>query len=220
MRINKRIISILTILLCMGVLLSATGCGEPKPTAVESGQFFFNYLIKHDKTGIEKFGITEEQANDMIKAQTDITKNQTRMNFSKAGMLISEEKLDSITEAQYNALKTLDATVEASSESGNETTITVTTPYIDFTGIDTKAANDAQQSVMALGITDEKELTDKFKDQYIENLLAGLKDAKPSSETNKGTYKLKKDSKSGLWVPDMDSQEFGKQLAKLTQQKV
>lgn len=219
MKSNKKIISILTTLLCVGILLTATGCGKPKPSAADSGKFFFNFLIKHDKTDIAEFGITEDQANNIIKTEKDSTKNQTRMNVLKAGMTVSEEQLDAITEAQYNALKLLDATVESSSENGNEATITITTPYIDFSAIDNKAANDAQESVKALGLTNPKEAIDKFTEQYVENLIAGLKDAKPSSETNEGTYKFKKDSKSGLWVPDMDEEAFGEQLAKLAQQK-
>lgn len=217
MKRNKKIISILTILICVGILLTA--CGKPKPTVTDSGKFFFNFIIKHDKTDEDKFGIKEEEADNIIKTQTDATKNQTRMNFSKAGMLISEEQLDKITEGQYDALKSLDATIESSSENGDQATITIKTPYVDFTAIDTKAANDAQTSVKALGLTDQKEAVDKFKEQYIENLLTGLKNSKPSSETNTGTYKFKKDSQSGLWVPDMDSKAFGEQLIKLADQK-
>ncbi|MBN7577125.1 MULTISPECIES: hypothetical protein [Clostridium] len=216
MKINKKIVLMLITLLCIGIILTTAGCSK-KPTASESGKFFFNFLIKHDKTDIGKFGIKEDDANNIIKTQMDATKNQTRMNFTKAGILISDEELDKITEAQYNALKSLDATVEAGSENGSEATITITTPYIDFNAMDTKATNDAQDSTIALGITDQKEAINKFKDKYIENLLAELGSAKPSSETNKGTYKFKKDAQSGLWVPDMKAEEFGEQLVKLAE---
>lgn len=217
MKKSKKIISILFVLICLGGVLTA--CGKPKPTAVDSGKFFYNFLVKHDKTDIDKFGIKEDEADNILKIQTDATKNQTRMNFTKAGMLVSDEKLDKITEAQYSALKSLDVTVESGSENGDQATIKMTTPYIDFTAIDTKAANDAQSSIKALGLTNQKEAIDKFKDQYIENLTNGLKEAKPSSDTNTGTYKFEKDSKSGLWIPDMDEKAFGEQLIKLVEQK-
>ena len=48
----------------------------------------------------------------------------------------------------------------------------------------------------------------KLLNNYSQNLLDGLKNAKPSSETNKGIYQFKKDSKTGFWMPDMDAKEL------------
>lgn len=213
MKLGKKIISILTMLLCIGVLLTATGCGE-KTTPKESAQFFFDLMIKQDTTNIDKFGMTEESVKDLLKTEKDTTKTQTRGNFTKAGLTISDEKLDAIVDAQYNALKLLTATVDVTSESGDKATLVIKNTYIDFTALDEKAANDAVETVKALGLTDQKEALDKLTAQYIENLLAALKSATPSTDMNEATYEFKEDS--GEWVPSMDSAEFGKQLATLS----
>lgn len=212
MKLSKKIISILTMLLCIGVLLTATGCGA-KTTPAESAQYFFELTIKQDTTNVDKFGMTEDEAKTLLKTETDATKTQTKSNFTKSGLTISDEKLDAIVAAQYKALKSLTVTTEATSESGKQATVVIKNTYIDFTAIDEKAATDAVESVKALGLTDQKEAMDKLTAQYIENLLAALNSATPSTDMNEATYEFKEES--GEWIPSMDSTEFGKQLATL-----
>lgn len=215
MKLSKKVTRLLTMLLCVGVLLTTTGCGKQKVSATESAKIYFNLLVHQDITDADKFGITEDAANDLIKQEKDITKTETRKNFAASGLTISEDKLIAIVDAQYMALKSTTVTIQATSESSTAATIVMKATYLDFTAIDQKAADDAQATVQALGLTNEKEALDKLKDVYIENIITGLTNAKPSTETNEDTYEFKKDS--GDWVPVMDSEKFGEALINLVQ---
>lgn len=77
----------------------------------------------------------------------------------------------------------------------------VTCTYIDETGIDQKAADDAVDEVQGLGITSQSELLNKATELYINNLVEGFKNAEPSTETVSKTFAFKKD-KAGYWMPE------------------
>lgn len=221
MKNYRKIVFVSAVILCLGVILMLAGCEKTKmiATADECEKFYFNFFTKNDKTGMEQFHLTEDQANDIIKIQNDALRSNIKEHFKATGAKLSDEQLDEICKATNDAFSKLNTTFESGKENGNTVTVTVTTQYIDTNELDKKALQDAQKYVITLELTDYKEIHDKLMELYVQNYINEIKNFKPSDDTNKGTFELKLDKKAGMWVPNEDSKEEATKCMDLIRKK-
>lgn len=179
---------------------TAIGCGD-KVTPKESAQILWDVKLKGDISGIQKLGGKEEDGQKLLDSSKEAEKQLLKTNITKAGLKVTDEQLENVYNALIEGCNKNTVTVEETSKSGDTAEVKLTCTYIDETAIDEKAANDAIEAVKDLEVTTQSELLNKATELYINNLIEGLKNAQPSTETVDKTFSFKKD-KSGYWMPE------------------
>ncbi|WP_294404028.1 DUF5105 domain-containing protein [uncultured Clostridium sp.] len=200
-----KILSILVISILSFTLM--TGCGKVDPPETFA-QGFYDLLFHGDTTTLESMGVPEDEISPMKDFVKDEISNSTKNNFKIAGLTITDEELNSIVDAELNALKKVQATITTESSDKQTAVVKIKTNYINITEVDEKAANDALAEVQAMGISDRQQLLDEFAKKYTAKLIEGLTALEPSEDTVEKSFSftMQKVDVSGksknMWVPE------------------
>ncbi|PRR84059.1 DUF5105 domain-containing protein [Clostridium vincentii] len=219
MKKSKKLMAVLMTAI-LGSALLLTGCGGKIATADVTAKAFYNLYILGDSTEIEKIALTNDESNQILDKLKSTSQDATKNLITSGGLQISDEQLDSIYNAEMEALKKLTVTTEIVSAEKDNATIKLTTTYIDLLTIDTKAAEEAANEANAMSLTDQTELNNKIVELYVNNLIEGFKAAQPSIETKEATFECQKqvyivDGKNkDVWFP-VDMETFGGNIAKM-----
>ena len=125
-----------------------------------------------------------------------------------AGLSITEENLDAITEAQLNALKKVKATITTESSDKQTAVVKIQTNYLKLTEADEKAANEVLEEVQAMGLTDRQEILNVYSEKYTAKLIETLNAIEPVDDTVEKSFsfvieKVDIDGKSkDMWIPE------------------
>lgn len=190
-----------TALLLVSILLLScvfTGCGKeitPKECAQVWWEIAFN-----DMSNVSKINITEEQSKTILEKSTEKNLSTLKTTFTSQGLIVTDEQIKEYFEAVTEASKKATVTIEEVSNDGKTSQVKYKTTYIDANKMATKAANEAVESVKALGLTNQKEAMTKYSELVIKNLITEFKNATFSEDTNEKTYTFTKKDK--IWAPE------------------
>lgn len=201
----KKFIGVLMIALLIPVML--VGC-KPKIGADESAKILADFAIKNNGSEMSKLGDSKSKIYLSMESQKKQFKKGFKDGFEKSsGATLDDEKVDEFYKAYANAMKKVTITANKVSESGETAKVNVKVTYIDlktivFAGVD--KVLDLEDSGK-----DEEELTN----EYIDDVIKELKDAKPSTKTKEATFNFT--IKDNIWVPE-DAHAFSKKILDLS----
>lgn len=204
----KKITKILSMLLIsiLSVVIM-TGCGKIDPPETVA-QGFFDLIVYSDTTKLESLGVSAEEFSTVKDFMRQGIKESIRNNFKMAGLSITEENLDAITEAQLNALKKVKATITTESSDKQTAVVKIQTNYLKLTEADEKAANEVLEEVQAMGLTDRQEILNVYSEKYTAKLIETLNAIEPVDDTVEKSFsfvieKVDIDGKSkDMWIPE------------------
>lgn len=196
---KERIISaIIAIFLIFTLILSLSSC-MGTVSLEKSAKLLAQYYVKHDESALRKLGASSETAKEGIETEKAERKKEIQSSFARSGVEASDEQLEKIYEAQMEALKKVTITTDIVSEEEDTAEVKISMNYIDVESIDEKAAEEAFK-----GIEEGQSNSDKLKkeclEKYVDNLVKGLEEAKPSTEKNEAIFTFEKGAMS--WVPE------------------
>lgn len=184
-----------------------TGCGKIDPPETVA-QGFFDLIVYSDTTKLESLGVSAEEFSTVKDFMRQGIKESIRNNFKMAGLSITEENLDAITEAQLNALKKVKATITTESSDKQTAVVKIQTNYLKLTEADEKAANEVLEEVQAMGLTDRQEILNVYSEKYTAKLIETLNAIEPVDDTVEKSFsfvieKVDIDGKSkDMWIPE------------------
>ena len=211
---------VLQLLTIIFVCMSFVGCGTEVVKGDKVATGFYNMFVKQDLSEIKEIGMSDEDGQKAIQKYKDEIKRQTKLNFTKNSLTISDADLDRIINAELDLFKKLDAEITIISEDKESCEVKISTTYADITTLDNNAANDAVNEVLAMNMTSQSEAKSKVLSLYIDKLVASLENAQPSSERNEKTFTFKKqkldcDGKiKDVYTPD-DYSSFGEAVGNM-----
>lgn len=190
-----------TALLLVSILVLScvvTGCGK-QITPKECAQIWWEIAF-NDMSNVSKVNITEEQSKTILEKSTEKNLSTLKTTFTSQGLTVTDEQIKEYFEAVIEASKKATVTIEEVSNDGKTAQVKYKTTYIDANKMATKAANEAVESVKALGLTNQKEAMAKYSELVIKNLITEFKNATFSEDTNEKTYTFTKKDK--IWAPE------------------
>ncbi|WP_160689712.1 DUF5105 domain-containing protein [Clostridium sp. C2-6-12] len=190
-----------TVLLLVTILLLScvvTGCGK-KITPKECAQVWWE-IACNDMSNVSKINITEEQSKTILDNSNKKNLSSLKTAFTSQGLTVTDEQVKEYFDAIGEAAKKATVTIEEVSNDGKTSQVKYKTTYIDANKIGTKAANDAAESVKALGLTNKKDVMNKYSELFVKNLTNEFKNATFSEDTNEKTFTFTKKDK--IWVPE------------------
>ena len=211
---------VLQLLTIIFVCMSFVGCGTEVVKGDKVATGFYNMFVKQDLSEIKEIGMSDEDGQKAIQKYKDEIKRQTKLNFTKNSLTISDADLDRIINAELDLFKKLDAEITIISEDKESCEVKISTTYADITTLDNNAANDAVNEVLAMNMTSQSEAKSKVLSLYIDKLVASLENAQPSNERNEKTFTFKKqkldcDGKiKDVYTPD-DYSSFGEAVGNM-----
>src|SRR5471030_1779748 len=191
-----------TALLLVSMLLLSfvvTGCGKDV-TAQECSQVLWDINVKRDISSASKLNLKEEDAKASVDKDMIQAKEALKESFTDAQINFTDAQLEDVCNGLLEAYGKITVKIEEVSNDGKKAQIKYTTTYFDLSALDEKAANDALSSVQSSVLTDETQLTNKFSELYIQNLISELKNATISTDTKDKTYTFVKQGK--VWIPE------------------
>lgn len=160
-----------------------TGCGIPKPTAVDSVKAIYELYIQRNTEGARKLGLTEAEISNALSLYDHALSNTIRQNFSASGLEINSETIDTICQARIEAFSKMTATYTLVSEKDGTAVVTLDTTYFDEAALDTNAAYDAREAADEAGFTDYEEYLKFIMETYTNNLIESYQKVTPSQDT-------------------------------------
>lgn len=210
-KMKRALVVVLSLVLIPMLMI---GCSlKPKVSADETAKILFDFYIKGDESGLSKIGVPKNIIDETVKLQKDTFSNMIKANFSAGKLTIKDEQIAEMYKWRSEALKKVTVTSEAVNKTDTYTEVKIKSTYINEGALDEKAVNDAIEAVKKLGLTNEKDATDKLTEAYINNLIKEYKEAKPSTETKEKTFKFTIQEK--VWMPENMS-DFGTSISKLS----
>jgi len=201
----KKSIAMLVVLLLIPTVL--IGC-KPKVEADQSAKILIDFAIKNNSSEMNKLGDSKSDIYLSMEKQKNEFKKGFKDSFEKSsGMTLDDEKVDEFYKAYISAMKKVTITTNKISESGKTAKVNVKVTYIDL------------KSIVFDGVDKVLDLEENGKDQgelidgYIDNVIKGLKDAKPSTKTKEATFNFI--IKDNIWVPE-DAHAFFKKISDLS----
>lgn len=218
----KKIKSKIILPLCMAILMcmSFMGCGTETVKGDKVANAFYNMFVKQDLSEIKEIGITDEDGQKAIETYKDEIKSQTKLNFTKSSLTISDEDLNRIVNAELDLFKKLSAEITIESEDKDSCTVKVSTTYADINTLDENAANEAANEVLAMNLKSQKEINQKLVSTYIDKLVSAFENAESSTEKNEKTFTFKKEkldcngTVKNVYTPE-DYSSFGEALGNM-----
>lgn len=196
---KERIISaIIAIFLIFTLILSLSSC-MGTVSLEKSAKLLAQYYVKHDESAIKKLGASSETAKEGIETEKAERKKEIQSSFARSGVEASDEQLEKIYEAQMEALKKVTITTDIVSEEEDTAEVKISMNYIDVESIDEKAAEEAFKDIEE-GQSNSDKLKKECLEKYVDNLVKGLEEAKPSTEKNEAIFTFEKGAMS--WVPE------------------
>lgn len=191
----------------LGATLFLTGCGESSETADVTAKAFYNLYILGDSTEIEKIALTKDESTQILDRLKSTREDAIQEVITSKGFQITTDQLDDIYDAGMEALKKLTVTTEIVSEDKDKATVKLTTTYLDMVAIDAKSAEEAENEVNEMGLTDQTEWNNKYIEIYANKLVEEFKIVEPSTETKEATFECQKQvypvdgKKKDVWFP-------------------
>ena len=196
---KERIISaIIAIFLIFTLILSLSSC-MGTVSLEKSAKLLAQYYVKHDESALRKLGASSETAKEGIETEKAERKKEIQSSFARSGVEASDEQLEKIYEAQMEALKKVTITTDIVSEEEDTAEVKISMNYIDVESIDEKAAEEAFKDIEE-GQKSSDELKKECLEKYVDNIVKGLEEAKPSTEKNEAIFTFEKGAMS--WVPE------------------
>lgn len=196
---KERIISaIIAIFLIFTLILSLSSC-MGTVSLEKSAKILAQYYVKHDESAIKKLGASSETAKEGIETEKAERKKEIQSSFARSGVEASDEQLEKIYKAQMEALKKVTITTDIVSEEEDTAEVKISMNYIDVESIDEKAAEEAFKDIEE-GQSNSDKLKKECLEKYVDNLVKGLEEAKPSTEKNEAIFTFEKGAMS--WVPE------------------
>lgn len=196
---KERIISaIIAIFLIFTLILSLSSC-MGTVSLEKSAKLLAQYYVKHDESALRKLGASSETAKEGIETEKAERKKEIQASFARSGVEASDEQLEKIYEAQMEALKKVTITTDIVSEEEDTAEVKISMNYIDVESIDEKAAEEAFKDIEE-GQSNSDKLKKECLEKYVDNLVKGLEEAKPSTEKNEAIFTFEKGAMS--WVPE------------------
>ena len=196
---KERIVSaIIAIFLIFTLILSLTSC-MGTVSLEKSAKLLAEYYVKHDQAALRKLGASSETAKEGIETEKAERKKDIQSSFARSGVEATDEQLEKIYEAQMEAIKKVTITTEVVSQDGDSAEVKISMNYIDAEAIDEAAAEEAFKD-----IKDGEKNSDKLKkeclEKYVNSIVKGLKEAKPSTEKNEAIFTFEKGAM--FWMPE------------------
>lgn len=196
---KERIISaIIAIFLIFTLILSLSSC-MGTVSLEKSAKLLAQYYVKHDESALRKLGASSETAKEGIETEKAERKKEIQSSFARSGVEASDEQLEKIYEAQMEAIKKVTITTDIVSEEEDTAEVKISMNYIDVESIDEKAAEEAFKDIEE-GQSNSDKLKKECLEKYVDNLVKGLEEAKPSTEKNEAIFTFEKGAMS--WVPE------------------
>ncbi|MFL0252070.1 DUF5105 domain-containing protein [Clostridium neuense] len=201
----KKRIGIVVIMLLIPAML--IGC-KPKVAADESAKILADFAIKNNSSEISKLGDTKSDIYLSMEKQKNEFKKGFKESFEKSsGMTIDDEKVDEFYKAYVNAMKKITITTNKISENGKTAKVNVKVTYIDLKSIVFAGVN------KMLDLENSGKGESELVDDYMDNIVKGLKDAKPSTKTKEATFNFI--IKDNIWIPE-DAHGYFKKISDLS----
>lgn len=196
---KERIISaVIAIFLIFTLILSLSSC-MGTVSLEKSAKLLAEYYVKHDESALRKLGASSETAKEGIETEKAERKKDIQSSFARAGVEASDEQLEKIYKAQMEAIKKVTITTDTVSEEGDTAEIKISMNYIDVEAIDEAAAEEAFKDIEE-GQKSSDELKKECLEKYVDNIVKGLEEAKPSTEKNEAIFTFEKGAMS--WIPE------------------
>ncbi|MHC1684439.1 MAG: hypothetical protein AB6733_16005 [Clostridiaceae bacterium] len=204
--LKKKVILLLSALLIPALLVACKAEEKPKVVAPEeSAKILYNVFIKSEKPDLSTTGLKQEDFDKVLQDRKELSVNQFRAEFTKAGVAVNEAQIEEAYNAIVEAYKKADVTTEVVTKTDTTAVVKVKTTYIDLVSIVTKAVTDAQTSLTGSGLS-EQALKAKLVETYMNNLIAGIKNAQISTDTKEKTFDFV--LKNNVWLPVDQEQYF------------
>lgn len=207
---RKGLLVIFSLLLISVMMIS---CGKKEKASVEETmQIVYNAMFHGDITGVEKVGMTKEYAEELQEKQRVRNIDDIRSTFVENDVKASEEDIERLYSAMYNAIKKLSVDVEVVNTNEKVANLKVGTTYIRNIELYEEAAKNAIETTEKEGLTERDAIKTRFIELYINNLVDGYN----NTEVSKDYRYIKRQFKlvDGVWQVE-DSEEFGDALTKL-----
>lgn len=207
---RKDLLVIFSLLLISVMMIS---CGKKEKANVEETmQIVYNAMFHGDITGVEKVGMTKEYAEELQEKQRVRNIDDIRSTFVENDVKASEEDIERLYSAMYNAIKKLSVDVEVVNTNEKVANLKVGTTYIRNIELYEEAAKNAIETTEKEGLTERDAIKTRFIELYINNLVDGYN----NTEVSKDYRYIKRQFKlvDGVWQVE-DSEEFGDALTKL-----
>lgn len=167
------------------ILPILTGCGIPKPTAVDSVKAIYELYIQRNPEGVEKLGLTESEISNALSLYDNALSSTIRQNFSASGLEIHPDTIDTIVQARMEAFSKMTAVYTLISEKDGTAVVALDTTYFDEAALDTNAAYDAREAADEAGFTEYEEYLSFIMETYTNNLIDGYREVTPSEDTKR-----------------------------------
>ncbi|SHJ07043.1 protein of unknown function [Clostridium cavendishii DSM 21758] len=211
MKKTKKLLALGVSMLMLGGVLA--GCSSEKSTPEESAKAQYNFIMKGQKEEFKKLGASDKEVDDILNKQKDEYSKKLKSNFKVAGLTVTDGQVNSILDARQEAINKVTVKTETVKKEKTEATVKVSTTYIEERKLDEKAGQDALKVVQDAKITDEKAAKEKFKEEYVKNLIAAYKSATPSKGEKSKEFKFV--LKDKVWIAE-SSFDFGFGISKLS----
>lgn len=165
-------------------------------------------MVRNDVTYATKLGITQNEADEVIKTYRDGIKRQLEICFIQNQFSVSNEQLIEVINAREFAQNKLTDFIEIISQEKDSAVVKITSTYFDDIAINEKAAQDAIEDVKQENITNKQ----RAVEVYINNMINGYKNYEISEETASIEVEFK--LVDNTWIP-ADVWKFGEKLGML-----
>ncbi len=196
---------------CLLILPILTGCGIPKPTAVDSVKAIYELYIQRNTEGVKKLGLTESEISNALSQYETALTNTIRQNFSASGLEIHSETIDAIFQARMEAFSKMTATYTLISEKGGTAVVVLETTYFDEAALDHDAAYDAREAADEAGFTEYEEYLNFIMEAYTNNLIESYQSVTPSEDSKQISVTCS--IVNNTWLP-ADMAAFGSALGR------
>lgn len=225
-KIKKRVFAVIAIMTIMCMAL--TGCGSKIAPADETVSALFELAAKSNAAPMKDllgFASEEDVRNTFFEEGADMELvEKLSSEFTSAGVNLSDEEIQEITDSMMTVLNKINYTAEIISESSDETVVTLKIYGYSKDNLN-QTVSDAQTKMFE-SITEEDQMTimggdeevlKKYILQYINDFVAGISAAELNSKPVEVTVSCKKlavdvsGKETIAWLPS-DMNSFSKEV--------
>lgn len=193
------------------ILPLLTGCGVPKPTAIDSVKAIYELYIQRNTEGASRLGLTDAEISNALALYDNALAATIRHNFAASGLEIDAKTINAISEARINAFSKMSATYTLISEENDTAVVSLDTTYFDEAALDTNAAYAAREAADKAGFTDYEDYLNFIMESYTANLIDGYQSVTPSEDTK--NISVSCSIIHNTWLPE-DMAAFGSELGR------
>ena len=184
-RIYRQILSgVLGILL----LLSLAGCGQTNAIAKpdKTMEAFYDLIIRQDTSAMTDLGIDSKESKETLKTYQSSMVSTIQKSFKDAGVAITKSQAKDIFKAISKKLASLEHKVSVVKKNDKESTVKVSSQYINYLDIFKQAKQTTLDELKPLHI---EKLSDAKK-QLVSNVIDSFNSAPVSNDMHDKTFTL------------------------------